>query len=204
MELNNMTPLLTDILVGAILLIFLIVGVKRGLMRSLMGIAVIALALLGAAWCASHFTEPICRWLVPLIEKRMAERSPLAGLNGHLPSFLSGLIGSIREAGHDFIVNTILEMIRPIVNAVIYLLTFVLLVVILKLVSKLLRIVEKLPVIHSCNKLGGAILGLLSGIAVVFVALWAAEQFGALSAQTLQSSCFAKYFTLSTWIHNTL
>ena len=204
MELNNMTPLLTDILVGAILLIFLIVGVKRGLMRSLMGIAVIALALLGATWCASHFTEPICRWLVPLIEKRMAERSPLAGLNGHLPSFLSDLIGSVREAGHDFIVNTILEMIRPIVNAAVYLIGFVLLVVVLKLVSKLLRIVEKLPVIHSCNKLGGAILGLLSGIAVVFVALWAAEQLGALSAQTLQSSCFAKYFTLSTWIHNTL
>ena len=202
MGMDNLTPLFTDILVGAALLIFLIVGAKRGLMRSLMGIAVIALALLGAAWCASHFAEPVCQWLVPLIEKRMAERSPLAGLNIHLPEFLSGLFGSIREAGHDFIVNTILEMIRPIVNAAIYVVIFVLLIVVLKLVSKLLRIVEKLPVIHSCNKLGGAVLGLLSGIAVVFVALWALQQFGVLSAETLENSYFAKYFTLSTWLHN--
>ena len=204
MELKNLIPLLADVLVGAALLIFLLVGAKRGLMRSRMGIAVIALALLGAGWCASRFAEPVCQWLVPLIEKRMAERSPLAGLNIHLPAFLSGLIGSIREAGHDFIVNAILEMIRPIVNAAIYVITFILLVVVLKLVSKLLRIVEKLPVIHSCNKLGGAVLGLLSGIAVVFVILWAAEQFGWLPIETLQGSHFAKFFTLSTWIHNTL
>lgn len=203
MEMNGLTPILTDALVAAILLIFLIVGAKRGLMRSLMGIAVIALALLGASWCASHFTEPVCQWLVPLIEKRVAERSPLAGLI-HLPAFLSDLIGNIREAGHDFIVNTILEMIRPIVHAATYLIGFVLLVVVLKLLSKLLRIVENLPVIHSCNKLGGALLGLLGGIAVVFVALWAAEQFNWLPADTLQGSYLAKYFVLSTWMHNAL
>ena len=201
---NGLTPTVVDILVVAALVIFVIIGAKRGLMRSLLGVAVLVLALLGAAWCASHLTEPICQWMEPMVERRVVEESPLAGLNLHLPGALSGLFGSIRQAGRDFIVDRVLEMIRPIVNAVVYVVVFVLLVVVLKLLSKLLRIVEKLPVIHSCNKIGGALLGLLSGITVVFVALWAAEQFNWLPAEMIQSSYVAKFFTLSTWMHSTM
>lgn len=204
MELDNLTPLLVDILAGAVLLLFFIIGAKRGLMRSLMGIAVLTLALLGAGWCAAHFTEPVCQWLMPLIEKRVAKQSPLANLGIHLPNALSGVIDVFRQNGHTALVTAILEAIRPIVKTTIYLIVFILLTLVLKMVSKLLRIVEKLPVIHSCNKLGGALLGLLGGIVVVFVALWAAEQFHWLPAEVVQDSSFAKYFVLSTWIHNPL
>ena len=97
-----------------------------------------------------------------------------------------------------------MELIRPIVYAAVYLITFVLLLLLLRLAGKLLRIVEKLPVIKSCNKLGGAILGLAGGAIVISVALWAAVRFGWLPQETLDGSFFAKYFTAGMWIHDSL
>ena len=194
------SSLFLDVLVGLALLIALLIGLKRGLMRSLMGMAVTVASLLGAAWCASKLTQPLCGVLEPIVEKRIAAQSPLAGLNLQLPDFLSGLLSSFKETGHEFLMEKILEMLQPIVHAAVYLLAFVLLMVVLRLLSKLLRIVEKLPVIKSCNKLGGAVLGLLSGAAIVFVVLWAAEQFRWLPPEMLANSYFAKYFMLSTWL----
>lgn len=204
MEIKDYLPLLPDILVGVVLLIGLIVGAKRGLLRGLMGAGVIVLALLGAAWCASHLTEPITQWITPLLEKRIEAESPLAGLNIHLPNFLSDLFSGIQEAGHDFILERVIELAHPIIYAAVYLITFLLLLFILRLLGKLLRIVEKLPIIKTCNRFGGAILGLISGAVIVSVVLWAVSRFGWLPQDVLSDSFFAKYFTADMWIHETL
>lgn len=204
MEIKDYLPLLPDILVGALLLIGLIIGAKRGLLRGLIGAGVIVLALFGAAWCASNLTEPVSQWITPLLEKRIAAESPLAGLNIHLPDFLSGWFSGVQEAGHDFILERVIELVRPIIYAAIYLITFLLLLLILRLLGKLLRIVEKLPIIKTCNGFGGAILGLISGAVIVSVALWAMGRFGWLPQEMIESSYFAKYFTAGMWIHDTL
>lgn len=204
MEMKDYLSLLPDILVGVVLLIGLIIGAKRGLLRGLMGAGVIVLALFGATWCANNLTEPITQWITPLLEKRLEAVSPLAGLNVHLPNFLSGLLGSVREAGHDFMMKRILELVQPIVHAAIYLITFLLLLVILRLLGKLLRIVEKLPIIKTCNRFGGAVLGLISGALIVSVVLWAIGRFGWLPRELMENSLFAKYFTADIWIRDTL
>lgn len=204
MEFSSMIPLAADIGVGVALLIALIIGAKRGLLRSLISIGVIAASLLGASWCATNLTEPVSQWLTPLIEKRVAEKSPLAGLELKLPDFLSDLVSGIQSASHGFILENVLEMLRPILYAAIYLVAFLLLLLILRLIGKALRIVEKLPIIKTCNKLGGAILGLAGGAIVISVVLWAAGRFNWLPPQTLEDSYFAKYFTASMWIHNAL
>ena len=204
MEINGQLPLIADILVGVALLLALIIGAKRGLLRSLISVGVIAASLLGAGWSASHLTEPIFRWIAPRMEKRLIGESPLAGLNLKLPDVFSGLVDSIQETGHELIMQRLTEMVKPIIHAAVYLITFLLLLVILRLLGKLLRIVEKLPIIKSCNKLGGALLGLLSGAIVVCVVLWAVNRFGWLPEGALEESFFAKYFSAGIWIHDTI
>ena len=92
-----------------------------------------------------------------------------------------------------------MELLEPVIHAAIYLLTFLLLLLLLWLMGKILRIVEKLPVIHSCNQFGGALLGLLCGAIVVSVLLWAGGVFGWLTPDTVQQGYFAKYFLISFW-----
>ena len=204
MEINVQLPLIADILVGVALLIALIIGAKRGLLRSLISVGVIAASLLGAGWSASHLTEPIFQWIAPRLEKRMIAESPFTGLNLKLPDFLSGLVDSFREMGHEVIMERLAETVKPIIHAAVYLLTFLLLLVILRLIGKLLQIVEKLPIIRSCNKLGGALLGLLGGAIVVCVVLWAVSRFGWMPEEALEESFFAKYFSAGIWIHDTM
>ena len=204
MEINEYLPLIADILVGVALLIALIIGVNRGLLRSLINIGVIAVSLLGARWSASYLTEPIFQWIAPWLEKRMIAESPFAGLNLKVPDFLSGLVDSFREMGHEVIMERLAETVKPIIYAAVYLIIFLLLLLLLRLIGKLLRIVEKLPIIRSCNKLGGALLGLFGGAIVVCVILWAVNRFGWLSQEALDNSYFAKYFTAGMWIHDSL
>lgn len=197
-------PLLADIIVGIALLIALIIGAKRGLLKSLISVAVIGLSLLGATWCAKNLTEPISQWIMPKIEKRIIQGSPLANLNLKVPDFLNGLLENLQETGHTFLAEKIGELVRPVVYAAVYLVAFLLLLVLLRLVGKLLRIMEKLPILKTCNRLGGAVLGLAGGAVIVSVILWAAGRFNWLPPEALQDSYFAKYFTAGMWIHNAM
>lgn len=47
-----------DILVLAALIAAAWLGAKRGLLKSLAGLLIVVVALLGASWAADHLTEP--------------------------------------------------------------------------------------------------------------------------------------------------
>ena len=192
---------LADILVAVILLLAVLIGAKRGLLRSLLHMASLFLSLLGAAWCASHLKDTVTQWIMPMVEKRVAEKTALADVGQKLPGFLSDMASDIQEKGQDFLLNTIHELLQPIVYGVLFLVSFLLLLLLLRLLTKVLRLVEKMPIIWRCNQLGGAALGLLSGVIFAAAALWLAVQFRLIPQESLDSSLFAKYFSLGMWIH---
>ena len=196
--------LLADIVVGIALLIALIIGAKRGLLKSLISVAVIGVSLLGATLSASYLTDPVSQWIMPQIEKRLEPASLFDAVHLQVPNFLSGLAEKLQGAGQGFLLDRITELVRPVIYAAIYLITFLLLLVLLRLVGKLLRIMEKLPILKTCNKLGGAVLGLAGGAVIISVILWAAGRFNWLPPEVLENSYFAKYFTAGMWIHNAM
>jgi len=68
------TPVIIDIIVASALVIFAAWGAHSGLFRSLAGFVIVIVALVGAGMISSTFTEPVTRYIQPLIEKHIEER----------------------------------------------------------------------------------------------------------------------------------
>ena len=64
-----------------------------------------------------------------------------------------------------------------IVNALAYLLVFIAAVIILKILAACLDIISHLPVLHTMNRLGGFLLGLLNGFVILWIICIAASIF---------------------------
>ena len=76
-------------------------------------------------------------------------------------------------------------VVEPVAELVIYLAAFLILYLLLHSLTLALNVVDRLPVIHTLNRAGGAILGLLGGVLVLTVLLvvcrrtgWLPEEFG--------------------------
>lgn len=62
--------------------------------------------------------------------------------------------------------------------AILYILIFVALVILLRLAALAINLVLRLPVLSGVNTLGGALLGLLEGMMVVWLLIWLAPRLG--------------------------
>ena len=58
---------IADILVLAALIVAAVVGARRGLLKSLAGLLIVVVSLLGAAWAADHLSGPVMRWVGPRV-----------------------------------------------------------------------------------------------------------------------------------------
>ena len=67
-------PVIMDIAAAAILLLFLILGARAGLIRSLAGLVIVVVALVGAGMIAATFADPAAKLVAPMIEKAVAEK----------------------------------------------------------------------------------------------------------------------------------
>ena len=70
------------------------------------------------------------------------------------------------------------ELVETFAFAILYILIFVALVILLRLAALAINLVLRLPVLSGVNTLGGALLGLLEGMMVVWLLIWLAPRFG--------------------------
>ena len=68
------TPVIIDAIVAGFLLIFCVWGAYRGLFRSLAGLVIVVVALVGAAMIATTFAPPAAKVVAPLIQEQIAKR----------------------------------------------------------------------------------------------------------------------------------
>ena len=68
------TPVIIDVIVAAILVAAAVWGAHRGLFRSLAGLAVVVVALVGAAVIANALAAPAARLVTPLIRDHIETR----------------------------------------------------------------------------------------------------------------------------------
>jgi hypothetical protein len=181
-----------DIIVVAVLVIGAILGKRRGLMNMTLktlhsllsfGASVIVYPLASAA---VRKTE-----LFSMLKLRI---TGLLGIDGMLQAYTreqeTSIINSLKlpevlksrllennnsavykllgvDSLSDYISGYVANMIMNVVFAWLFFTVFMLL---LKYAMKALRIASKLPIIHSANKLGGAALGFVLAVAVIWVA----------------------------------
>ena len=63
-----------DIFMAACLLLALVLGVRQGFLQSLARVAIIIVALLGAAWLAEHLADPAAKWLEPMLTEKIQQQ----------------------------------------------------------------------------------------------------------------------------------
>mgnify|MGYP002582042131 CR=1 FL=1 len=171
-----------DIFMAACLLLALVLGVRQGFLQSLARVAIIIVALLGAAWLAEHLADPAAKWLEPMLTEKIQQQMDGQAAAGLLETFgfsgeaLDKLVESAtekaQEVGQTLLSAVVSTVLRSVAYAVVYLVSFLLLLLLLRLLLAPLHLFTKLPVVHGINAVMGGALGLVKGALLLFFAVW--------------------------------
>ncbi len=180
-----------DIFMAACLLLALVLGVRQGFLQSLARVAIIIVALLGAAWLAEHLADPAAKWLEPMLTEKIQQQMDGQGAAADDPSLAAaGLLETFgfsgealdklveratekaQEVGETLLSAVVSTVLRSVAYAVVYLASFLLLLLLLRLLLAPLHLFTKLPVVHGINAVMGGALGLVKGALLLFFAVW--------------------------------
>ena len=209
------TSLIIDIAIVLILLLSLIIGGKRGFVRSLLSVVILIASLLGSSIVANVLADPVTEWVTPRVQQSILDRltdgrseeavsAAAASDNAALSQLvdfdaITGIarkaMDSAVEAGKNLLEGAITGVIRSLVYAILFLLSFLLLTLLLRLVTSPLHLAERAPVLGTLNRLAGAALGLCIGVLAMFAAASILEWTGLVDAATMKDTYLLKYFT---------
>lgn len=202
---------------------FTVFGAKRGLLRTLAGLVIVVVALVGAGMIATTFSGPAAKLAAPLIEKQIekkidaaiAESAPsshvdedsqlegllsLLGLDTEVrSSLMEKTRDTVRDTGVSVVTAVVTGVAQSMIYGVLYILSFVALTVLLHVLFKAMGLLTKLPGLRSLNALGGGVLGLIEGGLLLFLAVWAARRLGvSFEAQPFADAHILAVFTTHT------
>lgn len=212
------TSLITTIAVLVFLAAFTIAGFKRGLLRILFtaGFAIVIIVL-----CA-FLTRPLASFLrektfigaeaesriTEFITEKAEEKEAGIVIGAEdevvdslpLPGFLrtdikvNNTIKKYTEMGVNSFSGYLSERItRIVIYAIAFILLFIVLSIVFRVVNFLLKIIEKIPLIHGINRLFGAVLGLAEGLLIlwcicIFIMVFSGTAFGASCMEIISAS----------------
>ena len=205
----DLTPIIADIVIVAILVLAVWIGAKRGLLQSLAGVIILVAAFFGASWAAETFEEPAAQWMRPLLEdylqKTIDAQQQNAGVEDLLRSFQFG-VGDLQQQIEEIMqqmqqtgtaaVDAVMDSVTlSIAHAAVFVAAFLVLVIVLWLLMIPLKLMTKLPGLRAVNAIGGGALGLVGGTLVVFLIVWAMGRFGwLLTDEMVEKSYILRFF----------
>lgn len=222
------TTVIIDVIAAAVLIAAAAWGAHRGLFRSLAGLAVVIVALVGAAVIANTLAAPAARLVTPLIrdhietkvDAAMAQQSQevqmpeedvdegfaiedllaLMGLDEDVRNSLASQTQEkIQDTGVSLAMAVVESLAQSILYAALFLASFVGLTILLKLLIRAMDLVLQLPGLHLVNSLGGAVIGLIEGALVLFLAIWVLRRFGvSFETDTVSATHILKFFATHT------
>ncbi len=185
-----------DIIVVGIILLSVILGMKKGLVKMLLDLAGIVIALAVTYALVNPVSEFVCnKFVITPMAKSVVntitsgnENADISAVVSSSPDFLDDILKTFNinmdelktitennknapAADKNLLIGK--EIVRPAAKSASYTGTFIVLFVLcliaVRIVSKLAKFINKIPLIGSFNKGGGALLGLVAGIIAVFV-----------------------------------
>jgi len=217
------TPVIIDAIVAVILAAFCLWGAYRGLFRSLAGLVIVVVALVGAAMLSVTFAPGLTALATPLIQEEIAEYVEKAvdaqaeSSGGELPeeaeellkklgldeefreSLLERAEETVTQTGVDALSAVVESIVYGLIQAILFALFFVALLLMLHVLLGAMDLVLKLPGLHLLNKLGGALVGLVQGALVLFFAVWVLRRFGvSFESEALSGTRILHIFTTYT------
>ena len=200
--------LIADVVIAAALVLAVVVGAHKGLVKSLAGVVIVVGAFIGASFVANAFAEPVAEWLGPVIEENMMEKltgqetadaeSLLESLHfsgERLQQMVDEVMGKVKETGADLLSAVTDSVAHSVAYAGVYLVAFLALLVLLWLLMKPVELVVKLPLLRTVNAVGGGALGLVWGALLVFLVVWLLQRFDILlTPDMVEDSALLRFF----------
>ena len=197
--------MLIEVMILLILVACGLSGYRRGLLMSLCTLLILVLCSLGASVAqetlapkAEAFMEPKVQQVVQQqfqeqiqqgTEQAMEEAGqdePLNNLIGMLERFgvdveqqvTQGASAAMQPAVEEASHAVAQAVVKPVAELVVYMAAFLILYLLLHSVALAVNVVDRLPVIHTLNRVGGAVLGVLSGVLLLTVLLVVCQRTG--------------------------
>ena len=172
--------MIVDLIIGVIIILFLIIGYKKGLVFCLINLATFIVAIvLAFALCSPvaelvKNTTDIDENMKAFIVSHMPGGDEIdLKANEQLPDPIKNAIDdsvtAINEAKEKAIDATATEITNNVLKAICFVAIFFLVKILMWVLKLVSRIFTKIPVIEQINSLGGMIVGTLEGIIIVYV-----------------------------------
>ena len=105
----------------------------------------------------------------------------------------------IQDTGVSLAMAVVESLAQSILYAALFLVSFVGLTILLKLLIRAMDLVLQLPGLHLVNALGGAVIGLIEGALVLFLAIWVLRRFGvSFETDTVSATHILRFFATHT------
>lgn len=217
------TAVIIDAIVVIVLVGFTVCGARRGLLRTLAGLVMVVVALVGAGMLAATFSGPVTKLVSPIIQEHISDRveeamAQQADTHQESEEFraedLLALLGldedvrgslaeraeeSIRDTGASIASAVVESMVSSFAYGILFILSFLALLLLLHVLVGAMDLVMKLPLLHGLNTLGGGVLGLIEGALLLFLAVWAARRLGiSFETEALAEAHILRIFTTNT------
>ena len=179
-----------------------------GLMKSLAGVIGVGAAFFGASWCANRFVTPVSQWLEPLLRESI--RQKLSGQDGadagellsafafdthSLEKILEDVAQRVKETGESVFSAVTESVSHSIAYGIVYAAAFIAILLVVWLLLKPLDLAGKLPVVRTVNAWGGALLGLVWAVLLLFAAVWLMQRFNwVVTPELIRDSILLKFF----------
>ncbi len=178
--------LIIDLIILAVVIIFTVIGYKRGLVKIAFGLCTFVLALI----ITLILYKPVSNLIIDNteidenIEKAITDNILPEGVsetelinfdaleNNEVYSHLleNELYASILESSEEISIKHISETLSTkIIEAIVMLAIYIIAKIVLRFVTALADLVAKLPLLNTFNSLGGILVGFLQGCLVVLV-----------------------------------
>lgn len=195
-----MNHIVYDLVILAILVLFALRGLHRGLILSLCSLVALLVALIGAILISNFWAPSVAGWLQPFLQPTAASaieaalpesiadaELPMEELivlldKADLPLGLDRFLSDLREEGVPILSSGSLteslaaslseKLSGAIAHIGLFLLSFLLILVLWRLLAHTLDLVARLPGLHLLNKVGGLILGVFHGATLLFICAW--------------------------------
>ncbi|MBP1736735.1 MAG: hypothetical protein H6Q60_616 [Oscillospiraceae bacterium] len=181
-----------DAVIIAVLAVFILSGMRRGLILSLCGLLAVIVAFIGANFISTLLTPTVADSISPMVQTAVEQQLgdiPLDSvitedsLNDMESSFLVKLILqadqtlNLFDQAKEMLVSQFAQQVADtiatwIAHITLFIVSFFLLLVVWTLVSRALNLVAKLPGLHFFNKLLGGVFGGLKGVVLLFAVAW--------------------------------
>lgn len=209
---------MADLVVAAVLLLFVLTGAKRGLFKTLASLVVTIAAMIGAGFFGSMAAKPLSAIIYPRIEGKFIESivaaagseldaagelgtEVLANIDlfvaklealGVESSSITGLLNTFEPA--EFVSAAAQTIFNALLQGVLTIIFFFLLLIALKILVNTFDLVFKLPVIGTVNTIGGALIGLAEGVLLVFLAVFLLQKCGVALPEMAEGGFVLSFF----------